>query len=109
MKTSISKYLIILLVVSLGINVAQLISGHVLEKENKNCKNEIGILNEERNTIIKLIPNLRPAIKKRDLADAIKSINPTESVEILKDQVGWRFYHFWFDNDEVIESVSYGS
>jgi hypothetical protein len=109
MKNSISKYLIIFLIVSLGINVVQLISGHVLGIENKKCKNQISILNTERNTIIELIPKLRPATTKRDLADAIKSLDPTESVEILKDQVGWRFYHFWFGNDEVIESVTYGS
>jgi hypothetical protein len=100
MKTTKTKYLVIFLVVSLGVNLVQLISGYVLAIENKDSKNEIRILNEERNTIIELIPKLQPAATRKDLADAIKSLAPTETVEILKDQVGWRFYHFWFGHNQ---------
>jgi hypothetical protein len=109
MKTLTSKYIIIFLIVSLSVNLFQLISGYTLTIENRNSKSEINILNEERNTIIELIPKLRPSATKRDLAGALKSLVPTEPVEILKDQVGWRFYHFWFGSDDIVESITYGS
>jgi hypothetical protein len=109
MKIERSKILIFFLVITLGINLALLTSSYLLTKENKYLKEDIKILNEERSAIVELIPKLKPTTTKKELLKAIKVSNPGEPVEILEDQVGWRFYHFWFNNDGIIESVTYGS
>ncbi len=64
---------------------------------------------EERTIMNELVPKINPTITKEQLAITINAIKPDERVDVLEDQIGWRFYHFWFSKDGRIAEVTYGS
>ena len=64
---------------------------------------------EERTIMNELIPKINPTITKEQLAITINAIKPDERIDVLEDQIGWRFYHFWFSKDGRIAEVTYGS
>jgi hypothetical protein len=99
----------IILGISIVINIALYLQNYSLIILLENYKTSEKIYIEERSAINELIPKINPTITKEQLADAIKSIKPGERVDVLENQIGWRFYHFWYSKDGKITEVTYGS
>ena len=64
---------------------------------------------DERDIIIKLIPEIRPTITKTELIKLLKLKYSNEPVNVLEDHVQWRFFHFSFNKNNVLSNVWLGS
>ncbi len=64
---------------------------------------------EERDTLMALLPALRPRVSSSELAAQLRSRYPGEQVNIGSAEVQWRFFHFWFDRSGRLEKVQWGS
>ena len=109
MKNHKTFYIVIILSISLIVNFVLYISNQISYREIQDYRNDQSVLNEEISFINFLIPKLNPTITKSQLVEEMKKIKPDEKIEVLEDQICWRFYHFWFTEDGKIESVTYGS
>jgi hypothetical protein len=99
----------IMLGISLVINIVLYLQNHSLTILIEDYKTSERVNIDERSVINALIPKIKPTITKEQLVGVIKSIKPDEKVYVLEDQIGWRFYHFWYSNDGKITDVTYGS
>ena len=101
--------IVVMLAISIFLNVALYLMNYAMSFEIKNYKASESILIEERTVINELIPKMSPAVTKEKLARALKAIKPDERIDVLDDQIGWRFFHFWYSEDGKIDKVTYGS
>src|SRR4051794_39103530 len=99
----------VLLIASLGI-------GSYLAFQNVELRTELDWHRQaeagrlaERDFLMALIPELNQTISKQRLASIIKNKYPNEEVNVLDDQVQWRFFHFWFHKNGKLETVRWGS
>jgi hypothetical protein len=63
----------------------------------------------ERDLLMELIPELTRDASKQRLVAIIKKKYPSENVNVLENQVQWRFFHFWFDKNGKLETVQWSS
>ena len=99
----------IIIGISLSINVFLLLQNHFQTILIDEYKNSESVYIDERSVINELIPKMKPTITKEKFVEVLKSIIPDEKVDVLDDQIGWRFYHFWYSKDGKITDVTYGS
>ena len=95
--------------ISIVTNVGLYLQNQSLTMMLNMCKSSEKLYIEERNIMNELIPKINPTITKEQLAITINAIKPDERIDVLEDQIGWRFYHFWFSKDGRIAEVTYGS
>ena len=105
------KYQIVIysvLFISLAFNIVSYHNNSLMKQEIEELKITRQVLIEEKHIMNELIPIMLPTVTKEQLAETIK-IKTNEPVDVLSDQIGWRFYHFWFSKDNKITKVTYGS
>jgi hypothetical protein len=99
----------LLLLGSLIANVFFFLGMQIDKISIQSCETDMSSIVEEIHIINDLIPMLKPGVSKEELETAFKSLIPDEKIEILKNQVSWRFYHFWYSDEDKISNVTYGS
>lgn len=73
------------------------------------CREAEQARREERDFLMDLIPELNSTVGKRGLATAIGNRYPNEAINVLEDHLQWRFFHFWFDENERLKAVGWSS
>ncbi len=87
----------------------QYISAHINSVSHSITKEIAEGYANERDIIIKLIPEIKPKITQAELIKLIKIKYPNEPVNVLEDQIQWRLFHFSFNKNNVLSKVWLGS
>jgi hypothetical protein len=64
---------------------------------------------DERDILMRLIPDLTPTLTPTTLATVLRSRYPGEEVNVGQKQVQWRLFHFWFDERGRLVEVQWSS
>lgn len=82
---------------------------HDQSREHALLRDEAEDRRRERDSLLALIPELKPRISKGELLQVLRHSHPGEQANDVGDHVQWRLIQFWFDQQGALEIVRWSS